>query len=248
MKNYYHILGLTLESKPSLELITSCYKALVKIFHPDVFKGDKKLGEQKIRDINEAFNTLSNTKKRKKYNEELNNYLKSQENNKDSSQNEDSDYQSNEDFNFKQFEKDWELILEVYPHIEEMRLYLTKFSLQLSFQFQAILFSSKSYDKAEELKEILLENFMVIHFGKNKKIRSIAFSLIIKGNIEIANELSRYFFVLGDKDEEKLLNSFLKNTQRQKKNLNTLTIKNIIANKLINLTLLTIVLLKVRRV
>ena len=54
MKNYYHILGLTLESNPNNELITSCYKALVKIFHPDVFKGDQKLGQQKIRDINIA--------------------------------------------------------------------------------------------------------------------------------------------------------------------------------------------------
>ncbi len=65
MKNYYHILGLTLESNPSEELITSCYKALVKIFYPDVFNGDKKLGEEKIRDINEAYDVLKDKKKKK---------------------------------------------------------------------------------------------------------------------------------------------------------------------------------------
>lgn len=47
MKNYYHILGLTLESNPDAELISQCHKALIKIFHPEVFKGDKKLGEKK---------------------------------------------------------------------------------------------------------------------------------------------------------------------------------------------------------
>ena len=65
MKNYYHILGLTLDSNPDAELISQCYKALIKIFHPDVFKGDKKLGEKKIREINEAYEVLKDKKKKK---------------------------------------------------------------------------------------------------------------------------------------------------------------------------------------
>ena len=57
-----------------------------------VFKGDKKLSEQKIRDINEAFDTLRDTEKRKKYDEQLNNYLNSQKSHKTSSQNKDGQY------------------------------------------------------------------------------------------------------------------------------------------------------------
>ena len=41
MKNYYHILGLSFESNPEKELIDAAYKALVKIYNPDVYKGEK---------------------------------------------------------------------------------------------------------------------------------------------------------------------------------------------------------------
>ena len=59
MKNYYHILGLTLESNPSEELITSCYKALVKIFHPDV-NGNNKIAEEKFKEISKAYKIILN--------------------------------------------------------------------------------------------------------------------------------------------------------------------------------------------
>ena len=42
MKNYYHILGLSFESKPENSLIYAAYKALVKLYHPDIFKGNNK--------------------------------------------------------------------------------------------------------------------------------------------------------------------------------------------------------------
>ena len=42
MKNFYHILGLSFESKPEKSLIEAAYKALVKLYHPDLYKGDKK--------------------------------------------------------------------------------------------------------------------------------------------------------------------------------------------------------------
>ena len=65
MKNYYHILGLSFESSPEKQLIEAAYKALVKLYHPDVYKGDKKSLNRKIREINESYEILSNeTKKR----------------------------------------------------------------------------------------------------------------------------------------------------------------------------------------
>ena len=215
MKNYYHILGLTLESNPSEELITSCYKALVKIFHPDVFNGDKKLGEEKIRDINEAYDVLKDKKKKKIYDEELKSSLSKKEgNNKKDKSNE---YQNYENFNAKEFQKDWEVVLDVYPEIEEMRIYLAKFNTQLSFQFQVILITAKSYDKANKLKQTLLDNFLTIHFGNNKLIRDLAERIFVDGYPDLAVELSRYILVIGDKDVNKLINAFFKKFPKAKK-------------------------------
>ena len=71
MKNYYHILGLSFESNPEKELIDAAYKALVKIYHPDVYKGDKKSRERKITEINQAYEILSNVKKKIDYDQNL---------------------------------------------------------------------------------------------------------------------------------------------------------------------------------
>ena len=64
MKNYYHILGLSFESNPETQLISAVYKALIKLYHPDVFKGDKKTLNRKITEINEAYEVLKDQKKK----------------------------------------------------------------------------------------------------------------------------------------------------------------------------------------
>ena len=105
MKNYYHILGLTLESNPDSELISQCHKALIKIFHPDVFKGDKKLGEKKVREINEAYEVLRDKKKRKKYDEDLKNYLNQQNKSSGATDNpKQNNYKTNKGFNDSSFD------------------------------------------------------------------------------------------------------------------------------------------------
>ena len=76
MKNYYHILGLSFESKPENSLIYAAYKALVKLYHPDIFKGNNKDLKRKITEINEAYETLSNAEKKKKNEEKINFFQK----------------------------------------------------------------------------------------------------------------------------------------------------------------------------
>ena len=62
MKDYYQTLGVPKDATP--ELIKAVYKALVKLYHPDVFQGDLQFSQDKMQDINEAFATLSNADKR----------------------------------------------------------------------------------------------------------------------------------------------------------------------------------------
>ena len=64
-KDYYKILGLE-TSRVSIEEIKAAYRAAVKRNHPDVNVGDS-LAEEKIKDINEAYRTLSAPASKRKY-------------------------------------------------------------------------------------------------------------------------------------------------------------------------------------
>ena len=70
MKNYYEILEVS--PNASQEVIEKAYKALVKKYHPDLQPTNKKQdSEAKIKEINEAYDILSNIDKKTKYDDEL---------------------------------------------------------------------------------------------------------------------------------------------------------------------------------
>ena len=64
MENYYNILGVT-ETANEAE-IKKAYRKLAMKYHPDRNKGDLS-AEMKFKEINEAYETLSDTQKRKNY-------------------------------------------------------------------------------------------------------------------------------------------------------------------------------------
>ena len=71
MKNYYEILEIN--EKASQEIIEKVYKVLVKKYHPDLQETAeaKAKCEEKIKEINEAYDILSNSEKRAEYDAKL---------------------------------------------------------------------------------------------------------------------------------------------------------------------------------
>ena len=70
MKNYYELLEVS--EKASQEVIKKAYTTLVKKYHPDLQPdGEKKAAEEKIKEINEAYEVLSNSVKRESYDRKL---------------------------------------------------------------------------------------------------------------------------------------------------------------------------------
>lgn len=65
MKDYYKILGVNTNAPD--EVIKAAYRALAKKYHPDIYQGDKFFAEQKMKEINEAYDILSDNLKRKEY-------------------------------------------------------------------------------------------------------------------------------------------------------------------------------------
>lgn len=63
-KNYYDILGI---SKSATDAdIKKAYKKMAMQYHPDRNKGDKK-AEEKFKEVNEAYQVLSDATKKKNY-------------------------------------------------------------------------------------------------------------------------------------------------------------------------------------
>lgn len=64
-KDYYKILGLE-TSRVSIDEIKTAYRLSAKKYHPDLNVGDN-LAEERIKDINEAYRTLSSPASKRKY-------------------------------------------------------------------------------------------------------------------------------------------------------------------------------------
>src|SRR3977135_150908 len=63
-QDYYEVLGLPRTA--SEEEIRKAFRKLARKYHPDVNPGDKS-AEEKFKEINEAYEVLSDTDKRKRY-------------------------------------------------------------------------------------------------------------------------------------------------------------------------------------
>lgn len=70
-KDYYSILQINRNASP--EIIEKAYKTLVKKYHPDLQQTEesKKKSEEILKDINEAYNVLSNKTKKQEYDKTL---------------------------------------------------------------------------------------------------------------------------------------------------------------------------------
>src|SRR5438309_7148040 len=76
-KDYYKILGLQKAATP--EEIKKSYRKLAVKYHPDKNPGNKQ-AEEKFKEINEAYEVLSDNEKRKKYDEMGSNWNAYQQN------------------------------------------------------------------------------------------------------------------------------------------------------------------------
>jgi len=199
MKDFYAILGVSINAEA--EVISAAYKALAKKYHPDIYKGTKKDSENRIREVNEAYSTLSNNSKKEAYDRD---FLK----NKSTG--------SFDDFNDSEFEDtsnifdtDWNILIEVYPDAERLRQSLSKISQKLGFLFQVLLLDKQLGAKAEQAANNLRKDFLERYFGTNKKIQDLATQALKLKDIEVAKEINKKITLLGDDAAEKIYNSIL---------------------------------------
>ena len=228
MKNYYHILGLSFEANPEPQVLEAAYKALVKLYHPDVFKGERKVLRRQISEINEAHEILFDPKQKDNYDKKLQQFLA-----KNNPQFYNEEFKDNDFFDKDYANEDWEIALIVYPELENAKKKLENYSYKLGLQFQFYLLETKEFDKIDLIIEFFISAFLERKFGKSKDIRSLSRHLIENNFKKPALYLNKLVKVIGYSSEKRILRAFfmehehlrerfdeqLKTKKKSKKNL-----------------------------
>ena len=68
--NYYDLLNV--KKNATDKEIKKAYRILVKKYHPDTYRGNKNIAEEKIKQINEAYDVLTNEKLKREYDQQFN--------------------------------------------------------------------------------------------------------------------------------------------------------------------------------
>lgn len=204
MIDYYKVIGVPRDA--SLDLIKKTFRALSKIYHPDVYIGDKKFAKEKIQEINEAYSVLSSAEKRKKYDADL---AKGKKDKEENIFDDEFDEKAEETYS-KIIESDWNFACEYYPEIEKTYNKLKILSRLLAFQFQVVLLSDKSFENYDKVAQQLETEFLSIRFGDRKDVQKIAKLAMLSGNIDFARELHKAIRILGEGAYEKVLTELAK--------------------------------------
>ena len=202
-KDYYSILGVS----PTADIIVirAAYKALVKVFHPDKYTGSAEDAHNKTVQLNEAFEILSNTSTRKKYDDErANNAYKEQAT-------EDSEQQESVKDSLK---ADWDLACKYKPKLSNIYKNLDKLSAKLSFSFQVLILESKQFDNASAIAKDMEITYLDNYFGPNKTIMEFAKKLLLDGYLAAAKDLNRVVKLLGKSAEANVIISQIESEYR----------------------------------
>ncbi len=196
MKNHYATLGVL----PSAEtvVIRAVYKALVQRCHPDKFAGDKKIAEENVRALNEAYEVLSDETKRAAYDKELTGRTNNTE-----------EYFSEEQTG-AQPENDalaaaWKKSEEYYPDLAFVVDELGALSWRLAYAYKVHLIETKQFGNRRFIAQEMRENYFKLYFGSNPRIIDFAKILIGKKMNVAAKELNEAIVFFGASSDAELI-------------------------------------------
>ena len=195
----YEILGVPFGA--SIEVCKATYRSLTKIYHPDVFVGERAYAEKRMAELNAAFEFLNNPSLKKKFDE-----AGEQPKQKEKSQEYEPDNDSEEFTKASNaLQKNWDFACEFHPELVQLHEDLGKLNSQIAFLFMAVIVEEKLYAKAPELAEHLEDQFLISKFGEDSDLKKIAKYAILNKEKRFAQDLNRALKVLGEGSKEKIL-------------------------------------------
>jgi curved DNA-binding protein CbpA len=197
--NPYEVLGLPWASDSGL--VKATFKSLVKIYHPDVFRGDKNFAKERLAQLNAAYEFLSDSEQKREFDKS------SQSRDQDEGQQDfDPERNSSEfDEGINILKENWDFACEYYPELKRLYSNLRKISREPAFAFMAFVVETKEYAQAKSIAKTLEDEFLTAKFSSDKKIKQIAKQAILQKEIRFAQELNRALKILGPQSAEAIL-------------------------------------------
>ena len=202
MKDYYRTLGVLDDAEDII--IRAAYKALAQRYHPDKWKGDLTEANSRMSEINEAYDVLADTEKRKKYDEE---FFKNHPKNEATDS---SEY-------FEEFDSDeseaWSIACEFHPQLKINYQQLKRYDLILANTFRTSLLESKDYKNSDSIRFNFENHHLTRFFGEDPEIIRFAKTLYSINQGKVALRLNKIVRAVGgtvgfNEIKNKLLNEF----------------------------------------
>ena len=187
----YAILGVPFGA--SIDVCKATFKSLAKIYHPDVFVGDKAFAAKRMAELNAAYEFLDNPKRKKSF-DDLGEKPEQKEQSQEYNPDEDSDEFSQ---GSKLLKKHWEFACNFHPELIKIHAELYKLNADSAFLLMAIIVEDKSYKDAKIIAKNLESAFLKSKFSKDKLFQKLAKHAILSGESEFARDLNKALKILG---------------------------------------------------
>jgi DnaJ domain len=212
-KDYYAVLGVLPSIEPAA--IRAVYLALLKKYHPDVYRGTKGEADRRTKEFNEAYYVLGDEKKREEYDRQRAKSAGQSGDYKNESSNDADDSSDAETLSR------WQYVVDYYPEIHNLYTSLATISPALAFSFRITVLERKlsGIVAATKLAQTIKSEYMTRYFGNNETINEFVIRLITSGRRDIALEINNAIRILGVPAPD-MVSSFLEKV-RKKYNIDT---------------------------
>jgi len=187
-KDYYAVLGILPDAE--VVVVIAAYRALASLYHPDKWKGDVTEATRRMAEINVAYGVLGDAAKRKQYDA-------SRKTSHSSFDAEDEQRDEAFDSALSELEERWQVALEIFPDLTEIRQRLAKTAHRLAFAFVTVMLETKRFNERYQVCEAMERSFLEGYFGSNNEIIVFVKALINAGCRDAVKAVNRYVDVLG---------------------------------------------------
>jgi hypothetical protein len=188
MKNYYRILGVLDDAEDVV--IRAAYKALAQRYHPDKWKGPSDEANKKMADINEAYSVLSDSLKRKVYDENF--FKQNARNDAENVKDEDASDDLDDEF------QGWKMATEFFPRLSLEFNELRKISSVLANTFKMFLLETKDFKNSRKIAQKLQDEYLAKYYSEDKYVQNFARLLLREGFGVAAIEVNKVLRFMGD--------------------------------------------------
>jgi len=172
----------------------------VKIFHPDVFDGDKQFAVDRLSALNEAYEFLSDPSRKRKLDEKLSAHDNADNNGAYDPENGNDEFsKASENLKGK-----WDFACEYHPEIIAYHQSLKSLDRNSANLFVFIIVEEQQFSKAGVVADEIEGRFLSSKFGNDREICALAKLAIINKKTKFAKQLNQALKILGEGSKESI--------------------------------------------